>query len=252
MKNCYPFLLLIFVLSSCGIYRQNVVNVPLIQQKGQLQLGVHHSFSGPEAQVCYAPVKNVALMANYYNNGSQTTTYVKDINYTIDKRYFGELGIGLYKKPKGPNGYLSEVFFLVGKGVNSHFWQGLDSLKTISTEFRQVSYNRFCVQADLGKSYRKTQFAISPRLFFINYYDISDPQTDRYAHLANNYLYFETALTMRFTLVRFLVLSAQTCITVPLTDFNERRYNYYYDFSPFNVSLGLIMNLALLKQEKKN
>ena len=41
-------------LSSCGIYRQNVINVPLLQQKGQMQLSGHYSFTGYDVQAAIA------------------------------------------------------------------------------------------------------------------------------------------------------------------------------------------------------
>lgn len=99
-------------------------------------MGVYQSFSGREAQVSYAATNSIALMANYNNMRAKKTTYSLE-NYNIDKHYFGEVGLGLYKKDTAKKGKIREVFFIVGKGMTSHYWQGLDSSSKLLTSFRQ-------------------------------------------------------------------------------------------------------------------
>lgn len=246
MKIYFPLFFLLVGFTSCGIYRQNVVNVPMFQEKRQLQLAAHESFNGPEGQAAYSFTNNFALIANYNLPTERKTTY-SDINYEINKHYFGEVGLGLFKKrTAASNGNIKEIFVLAGKGMTSHFVQFRDSAYNISSEYRQAYYNRFCVQADLGQTLDKLSFAISPRLFYIHYYNITDTERDDYKDLSGSYVYLEGALTLRYKIIKYLSLSGQACVTIPVNDFMEREYNYYYDFSPFNLNFGLVLNLNLL------
>ena len=89
----YSITLLTFIaLSSCGIYRQNVVNVPLIKQKGQAQIIGHIGFTGLDGQASYSLTKNIALLSNY----SEVIKKTKE--NSIFKHNFGEIGLGYYKK----------------------------------------------------------------------------------------------------------------------------------------------------------
>ena len=58
--------------------------------------------------------------------------------------------------------------------------------------------------------------------------------------------YAEGAVTLRYNLLKFLKISGQFCGTIPLIS-SIKGYNSYYEFSPFNVSIGLLFNINLIK-----
>jgi hypothetical protein len=93
----YGLIVLLTGLTSCGPYRQNVVNAPLMQQKGQTQISGHVSFNGLEGQAAYALTNKIALLANYSDMGLQKKEY-SSVNYEIKKHYFREIGAGVYRK----------------------------------------------------------------------------------------------------------------------------------------------------------
>jgi hypothetical protein len=235
------------VFSSCGIYLQNTVNVTLMEHAGQLQIAAHESLNGPEGQASYSITKDIGVIANYQNKGEKRTDF-SAVNYEINKHYFGEAGLGLYEyKVDGSTKSYKDVFFLAGQGMTSRYVQGLDSSqKNISVQFRQATYNRFCVQGDFAKTFNKYTIAFSPRLFLISYFDIIDSTGNSYKKAPNMFVRADFALTSRYHFTKNIAAMWQTCITLPLMENGS-----YDDFSPFNFSVGLNINLNLFKEEDK-
>ncbi len=240
MKNII-ILISLLGLTSCGIYRQNVVNVPIIKQKGQAQLSGHASFIGFDGQISYAATKQIALIANYSDIGTKKVTYSSD-NYQIDKHYFWEAGVGYYKKTS-KHLYI-DFFILGGNGLTSHFVQGLDTAKKLTTFYRRAFYNRFCFQADFGRVRNKFEYAFTPRLMVVNYSNVTDSEVKTYQSLPNTYLYSDFSFTLRYNLLKVLKISSQINATIPITGYKDS----YYEFFPFNCSLGIILNLNFCKR----
>jgi hypothetical protein len=241
MKKFILIIILLAGLSSCGIYRQNVINAPLFQEKGQTQISGHKSFNGLEGQLAFAPTNHIAILANYCDLGEYKTSG----NNYIDRHNFKEIGAGLYKTTA--KGNIHEIFLLVGNGMTSHSAQNADPAGVFLSQ--KVNYNRYLIQADFGNKQDKFEFAFSPRLLGVHYYNIVDNTRNDYKDLSNFHIYGEGALTVRYNILKFLKISGQACTTVPLIR-TGAGYNYYYDFSPFNISIGLIFNLDLIKSNK--
>ena len=244
MKTILTFILLL-IFTSCGLYRQNVVNVPILKQKGQTQIGGHASFTGVDGQASYAITKNVALMANYSNIGTKKISY-SSVNFSIDKHYFGEGGIGYFKKTS--KDLFMDFFLIAGNGMTSNFVQGLDTVKKITTQYRQAFYNRYCFQVDFGRIKDKLEYAFTPRVMVVNYFNMSDSEVNTYKGLPDVYIYADMSLTLRYSLLKFLKLTGQLNATLPITGLKSG----YYEFSPFNCSLGLIFNFNLCTQKNNN
>lgn len=66
--KCIFIVALICILSSCGFYRQNVVNVPLFHEKGQIQLGGHIGGTGYDGQVGLSISNKFAVLGNFNSN----------------------------------------------------------------------------------------------------------------------------------------------------------------------------------------
>ncbi len=238
----YILVMLVIVFSSCGIYRQNVVNTPLMQHKGQTQLSGHIGFNGLEGQAAYALTNKIAVLANYGDMGVRKEQY-SAINYSSRKHNFKEIGAGVYTKTAA--GRIRELFVFAGKGMTSHFVVGRNSAGVISSTNQEIEYSRFALQADLGNKINHLEYVFSPRLIGVHYYNIIDNARSDYQNLSNFHIYAEGALTLRYPILKFLMVSGQVCVTFPLT--HSGGYNYYYEFSPFNSSIGLIFNIDLLK-----
>ncbi|TDH26923.1 hypothetical protein EXU57_08955 [Segetibacter sp. 3557_3] len=235
----YGLLGLLMGLSSCGIYRQNVVNAPLLQQKGHTQISGHNSFSGLEVQAAYALTKKLAVLANY---GDMGTKIENSNNNYFNKHSFKEFGAGLYQKRE--TGRIREAFLMVGKGTSERTRIRPDSTgKSLSGK---ASYNRFALQADFGNTKKKLEHALSPRLLGVHYSNIVDNTRSDYKDLSNFHIYAEGAVTLRYNLLNFLQITGQFCATLPLIR-SGGGYNYYYDFSPFNLGIGLLFNINLSK-----
>jgi hypothetical protein len=234
------FLVSFLGLSSCGIYRQNVVNTPLMQQKGQAQISGSVGFTGYDGQLGYAMTKKIAIIANYSDLGTKQVNYSSE-NYTVNKHNFYEIGIGCFKKNK--SALTCEYFLIAGKGSTSRYYQGLDTAMKIISTFQKVSYNRFCFQADFGKTNNKWEYAVSPRIMVVNYYNISDNSTKIYKDIPDTYLYADITGSVRYNFLKHFKIAGQLNFTIPATDFKPS----YYEFSPFNCSIGLIINLNFYK-----
>lgn len=236
----YSLLMLLSGLCSCGIYRQNVVNAPLLQQKGQGQLSGHVSFSGLEGQGAYALTDKIAIAASYANLGTKKEIYSTN-NYEITKHFFGEVGAGIFQSKE--KNKVRELFLFVGKGKTSHFLMVKNAAGIIVSTNKNVRYNRYVVQADFGEVDKRLTFIITPRILAIHYYDIFDDSGVDYQSLAKFHLYTEGVFTLRYSLFKFMAISGQLGGTLPVT---HSVGNNYYEISPFNGSIGLIFNLTSL------
>ncbi len=136
------------------------------------------------------------------------------------------------------------LYFVAGNGITSHFATGGDTLQGHTLPFsdvKEIKYSRYLIQADYGITDGKYEYAISPRLFLIHYYDIKDNSSIEYKELPNKYLYSDVAFTIRYQLLTYLKISGQFDFTVPITG----AYVGYYEASPFNCSIGVIADMDL-------
>lgn len=243
MRKINKLLILILFNCSCGIYRQNVVNVPAITQKGQIQLSVHQSFNGSEIHGSYSLTNNFAVMANYGSIGDKEEN--NPSNKSVQNHYFKEIGLGFYKQTAPNNNQtIKEVFALAGQGYTSKYTETYVGSKT-QFDFKEAYYNRFGIQVDYGKKTNEFSWFISPRLLYVNYYGIKDTTIETSRQQANSFIRGEIAVTYRYHFNPYISLSGQSCITVPITDYFDNIV--YDDFAVYNVSLGLVINLNLFK-----
>lgn len=237
----YSFIILISIeLTSCGIYRQNVINVPLMESSGQTQIGGYFSFNGYDGQVSYALTNNIVLVANYNDLGIKRD--VAGYNYSIDKHNFGEVGAGYFTRITEE--WIGELFVIAGKGKTSHFFTGIVSYEGPSfpvTYFNEAKYDRYLIQTDFGTIRGKWQYAFSPRIFLIHYYDIKDNSSKEFNKLPNKYIYSEGVLTLKYSVFEYLKATGQAGLTLPITGYDAA----YFEASPFNCSIGLILDMDL-------
>ena len=247
MKIFFLALLLGISISSCGIYRQNVVNVPLISHKGQAQIGAHIGFTGYDAQATYAATEKIALMMNYSTEGVVRENFSVD-NYTINKHSFAEVGAGYYKKRK--DGWINEFFILAGNGFTSRYNTGRDTFRSHNYHYENNSganYSRFVIQGDFGRISKIVNITFSPVLMLVHYYDIHNNYDSSYRDYAHSYVYTGGAITTSYNFLKYFKFSTQLNITIPVFGSNS-----YFESSPYNFSAGLIVNLDFSRRTKAN
>jgi hypothetical protein len=238
------FILIVFFISSCGIYKQNVINVPAFEHKGQLQIGVHQSFNGSEAQASLSVTNNIGIMANYCDMGERRNDY-SSFNFSIDKHHFSEIGIGLFKKKTKESKTIKELFLIGGKGFTSNYVESYGKGIT-EIQYKEATYSRLTLQGDYGVKENNFSILFSPRIFLINYYNIIDTSVSAYRQTPNSFIRLEVATTIRYHFNKYIALSGQMCITIP-------EYSYlvsdklYDEFSVYNFSIGLIGNINFIK-----
>ncbi len=227
-------IILMTLLNSCGIYRQNVVNTPMFQEKGQIQLGGHVGFAGYDGQAAFAFTNKIAVMGNYcFTN--QATSY-SSTNYTKLNHQFYELGLGHFRKSS--KNLIHEYFIIVGQGSTSMNVASMSS-GVQNYDLRSAKYTRIMLQADFGRITNKFEFGVTPRLFLINYFSNVDTQNNAYLTIPHRFVWSDLAFSIRYSPSKYFKIASQVSCTLPITGLK----NGYYEASPFNASLGVIFNV---------
>jgi hypothetical protein len=240
--------LLVFTFFLCSVwaarsqnynYAPNTIQIPNLTQKGDLifsaGLSRGQSFSGYDLQGVYSPVKNFAVLANYFDAGSNNL--IKDSKVGTKIR-FGEIGLAAYQKvAKG------SVSLLAGYGIGKVFNQ--------FALLRQsnLPLSRWFIQPSL--SYQDTYFrgALALRLTRLFYgkgsidYSIDDYHLKAIQQIEDNAPFFQPEIGLsggfRFKPVWInLTISA----IYPNTD--------GLNFSRYNIDISAMLNLREVGHRK--
>lgn len=128
--------IILFALSSCRFYKSTSLNAPVLQEKGEINLGIS-SISSTDLNASYAITDNIAVMGSYgntYSIESETTDQNGDkIKDNLkNNKYEGGLGYYSNKDEK----YFYNVFAGYAAGNSGSF---LDNLLDIdSTDDEEV------------------------------------------------------------------------------------------------------------------
>lgn len=148
------FLAPLLLLSACApVYTPNSVNTPLLQERGEVQVGGRVSpGSGGELQVAAALTDHVALMANgsaFWSSGEHRE------DKTFREHFLGEVGLGYFDRTKEWVGrdLQYEVFGGYGWGRGEAASQSsllLFILPFPDQRYARGRYRRFFAQVDAG------------------------------------------------------------------------------------------------------
>jgi len=239
MKNLVLFSSILsglLLLNSCTtqLYVSNAVNVPLLKEKGDVQVTATKN----DLQVAIAVGRNLGIMANgYYQN------YTADNNYQHNGM-LGEAGIGYFKPLTG--NFVFESY--VGGGVGRIHKQQMFTDQNENSYMASFNANaaKLFIQPDLGYKSRFFDLVFSSRFSFVKYTNFSQTNYSR-QQLADDYLdnrsltgplfmFAEPALTLRGG-YKFIKLQFQYGLTINMTPNAIKHAN---NFS----SLGLILNIG--------
>ena len=212
----------IFILDSCApAYTPNVVNVPLLTNKNEVQASIHGGFSGADAQLAYALTNHLGIMSNWnYRNSTNDTTD----SYHFHN--FFEGGIGYYTSFSSQGRF--EIYGGYGFGNVDVYYDMLATQAIVQAKFK-----RFFIQPNFGFSSSFLDMGFSPRLVYV----IMKPSTLQYSTI--NRFFIEPTGTMRIGFKAFYFTS-QIGFAIPL---NLSESAGWFKFNPFIMSLGMQIKL---------
>jgi hypothetical protein len=205
-------LIIILVLNSCApAYIPNVVNTPLLTNKGEVQVSVYSGLSGFDPQLSYALTNHIGLMLN--GSFANRTDSTDDFH----KHQFIELGSGYYRSI-GSNGRF-EAFGGFGFGnIQAHYENSLWQDNTTVKNFR------IFIQPTIGASTDVFDGSFSTRIVANNIYQSSYNSTG---------FFVEPVVTAKAGF-KYVKVVAQLGFSLPV---NEN--NIQYTNQPFMFSIGL-------------
>jgi len=212
---------LILLAASCApAYVPNVINAPLLTNKGEFQASVHTGTSGFDPQFAYAITNNIGIMANAsFLDMTSDTTSTADFYH---RHFFVEFGPGYYKNLK--HGFKFETFTGYGFGkIESEYENSLWSDRS------EVSTTRFFVQPTFGYTSKLVDLGLSARLVFVNFEQNS---------VENAGVLIEPAFTAKLGWDHVKIVG-QIGLAYPLS---EEDINF--TFQPGLFSLGLMLDFG--------
>lgn len=212
---------LVIIINSCApAYVPNVVNAPLLTNKGEVQVSLHAGTSGFDPQAAYAITNHLGIMANasFMNSTSDTTN-----NY--HKHGFIEMGAGYFTNFGGR--FKFETFAGYGAGKIEAYYENehWDS-------YSQADVSRYFIQPSLGITSKVIDFGISARLAFVNL---------KQGDLSEGALMVEPAATLKFGWDHIKAV-AKVGLSVPADK------SITFNYQPFMISLGLQGNFGKVFQ----
>ncbi len=200
------------LLDACApAYVPNVINTPLLSNKGELQASINGGISGFDPQISYALTDHIGLALNgsFANRTSDSTE-----NY--HKHNFVELGTGYYTK-MGKVGRF-ETFGGVGfgntrGGYSNDLWSA----------YTNANYTRLYLQPGIGIATAPFDGSLAARLAFVNLKQGSQRSTG---------VFLEPVITLK-TGFKNVKLSVQIGLSFSLNE------NIDFNYHPFIFSIGL-------------
>lgn len=221
----FPCLVLAFFgltlfFSSCSPdYRPNVVNTPLMRNKGDVRAGIYTGTNGTDLQGAYAITPHLAAMFNatWFNGKSGSSSINGNTTNYFNRHVFAEIAPGYYT-PLGSMGSF-EVYSGLGRGISDN-WNDNDPAKVRS------NYNRFFIQPGIGITTDVVDVSLATRATIVGVKAVADPSATRDVSSL-----IEPAVTVRAG-YKYIKLSVQTGLTLPITPVE-------FDVNPFMINFGV-------------
>ncbi len=220
----------IILINACApAYIPNVVNAPMLNNKGETQLSIHGAVSGFDAQMAFASTDNIGLMIN-----SSFINRTDDTSENYHKHSFVEAAVGYYTT------FASDGHFEIFGGYGF----GKTEIRNNNTllhafDYVKASYQRAFIQPNLGFSSKIIDIAFSPRLVYV----MMKPENLQYTTI--NKFFVEPTGTFKFGF-KYFFLSFQTGFSIPLSGSDDAWFNY----NPFIGSFGMHIKLFRIYNPK--
>ncbi|MCX6257803.1 MAG: hypothetical protein NTW49_07920 [Bacteroidia bacterium] len=239
-----PFTL---VFNSCTpLYIPNVVNTPLLSNKGEFEAAMNGGISFQagiiptiisDPQFAYAVTDNVGVMLNGSFSGMKSSDpAIKDFTHR-----FLEAGVGYYD-PFAKNGRV-EIFGGYGAGeihgyFENEFFKGNGSSRV----------NRFFIQPDIGFSSDLIDLSMAWRVSLVNI-ELTDSLSRKYSRGAFE-PFFEPAVNLKLG-YKFLKIILQTGFSFPLNKMTYHENGNINSYFSYMMSFGLQLDLFKTKYQPK-
>ncbi len=213
LKLLYAGLFFALVFNACTpAYVPNVINTPLLSNKGEFQCAIHTGTAGNDPQFAYAITDNIGVMLNgsFANRTSDSTD-------DFHKHQFVEIGSGYFTK-LGNSGRF-EVFGGFGLGklkakLDNNLWMS----------YEDVTSNRIFIQPAIGAATEIFDASLAARFVMVNMKQSSAKNTG---------LFLEPVMTTKVG-YKYVKLVFQLGLSFPLNS-KTREFSY----QPFIFSIGL-------------
>jgi len=219
----YIVVIVVSIMTSCSPeYVPNMVNSPMLSNRGEFQASIATGTSNFDAQTAFAITDNIGIMVNG-SFGNETNDSTDDFH----KHAFVEAGIGYFEKIGSKGRY--EIYGGYGTGKVEGYYE----TSLFDSQITEAKYNRFFVQPGIGISTGIYDGSFSPRFAVVQ----MDPNGADFRTGKYN-LFFEPVITSKvgFKYVKFIF---QFGVSVPFGD-----ENLNYDYQPFIMNIGLNLNLG--------
>lgn len=234
------------LLSSCKVlYIPNMVNSPLLKEKGEAKINLNTN----NLQASYAVTDNVGLMVNgYYNKNDWNITSGSLVNEYQSKRFLVEGGAG-YFKSLGEKGVF-EAYAGAGYGTLNYNYKLLDN--GIEAEYNRWASNnlKLFIQPVIGTTGEKFDFSFFTRFVGLKF---SNVDTINYTPAE---LDFEGLSNVEKTTWMFLEPGVSIRFGTPLIKLQlQTLYSYKLNPEPLNsknfvFNIGLHVNLSKLTKKE--
>lgn len=211
-KSAIAIYLLITVLSGCApVYIPNVINTPLLSEKGNVNANINTGVSGIDPQVAVAVTDNIGIMLN-----GSFANRTSDSSANFHQHNFVELGGGYYTK-LGEQGRF-EAFGGYGMGsIKTEYYNNLWN------SFADVNSQRIFVQPAIGATTEVFDGSFATRFVFVNL---------KQDNIRYNSLFFEPVLTAKMG-YKYVKATCQLGLSFPINA------PLQFDYQPFIISIGL-------------
>jgi hypothetical protein len=224
-SKTYIFICITILFSSCAaFYVPNVVNAPLLSEKGEGIAQLNAGFNGYDLQAAYAPINHLGVMVNSSFGYSESVSK-KDFH----RHALIEGGLGFFTKIGDSNWH----YELYGGGGIGHS-TGLSTGTFISyqEDFVDGDVLKYFAQSSLGR--KGDHFIFAMTLKAVNFQGFNVKTSQNFYHtpkyVANNFI--EGALSFKAG-GKKLKANSQIGLSLPITTNNNLKWR------PFIMNFGV-------------
>jgi hypothetical protein len=211
----------LLILNSCApVYVPNVLNAPMLTNKGEIQASAHFGTAGFDPQLAYAITNNLGIMINAsFLDVTSDTTSTADFYH---KHTFFEFGPGYYRNLG--KGFKFETYAGYGFGkINGDYENALWTSRT------NVNTTRFFLQPTFGYTSKIMDIGISSRLVIVTFDQNSEKNTG---------IMIEPAVTAKLGWDHIKIVG-QLGLSYPLNS-----NSVHFQYQPGLFSLGLMADFG--------
>jgi hypothetical protein len=223
-KICWLFLS-VFVVSCAPLYVPNVVNSPMLSEKGEVNASIHAGTSGFDVQTAYAMTDHIGIMINGSFASKDSST---DTDYHEHK--FGEFGCGYFTSIDNVFRFSTFAGLGMGKANASDTYEFFGDHELTAWGY----YNRFFAQTSIGAATDFFDAGLCLRGSYVNFYRFEYGSLEHNKNKDNFFL--EPVLFARVGW-KMIKVQSQIGFSYSVTK------NWDLDYQPIIFSFGLCFRL---------